>query len=347
MSQDITSILAARQCYTPARSPRSALSGGFPGARPLALALILLGSPKILNATDQEGPKVEDSENHASAGRSEATLRLSQLVREARWSEAAELAEQLVGQPPHEPMVFYWLGEARLQLGNPIGSIQALRSAQHLGLNTRPLHETLGTAYYAVYQFKLFEDQMHRVIEIDPRASRPWYNLGRYYESARSDFSGALKFFQKAKELEPEDEKSWAHIGYCLEFSGRIDEARRAYATSVALVESRRVQLSLPYQGLSRLLAEDEPERALQFAEKAVQIEPNADSSRLVLAKVYERLGRLPEAVTELREAVRLNPTNLVPRRMLARFYARLGKEDAAQEELKMIQEISQVYGTR
>jgi hypothetical protein len=104
MSQDVTSILAAHRCHTPARSPHSALSGGFAGALPLALALVLLGSPKILNATDQEGPKVEDSENHASAGRSEATLRLSQLVTEARWSEAAELAEQLVGQLPHEPM---------------------------------------------------------------------------------------------------------------------------------------------------------------------------------------------------------------------------------------------------
>lgn len=339
-------------CLAPHRSIWAALNGWFPAAPFLAVALILLGLPKTLTGMEQETPEVESqhhlSESNAPAGRSsQATLRLSQLVKEKRWSEVAELAESLVGKLPQEPMVFFWLGEARLQMGNSIGSIQALRSAQHLGLDTRPLHETLGAAYYAVYQFKLFEDQMHRVIEIDPRASRPWYNLGRYYESARSDFSGALKFFEKAKELEPEDEKSWAHIGYCLEVSGRVDEARRAYATAISLVETRRVRLSLPYQGLSRLLMENQPESALQFAQKAVQMEPDADSNRLALAKAYERLGKLPEAVTELREAIRLNPTDLVPRRLLVRFYAQLGREDAAREELKTIQEISQVYGTR
>jgi tetratricopeptide (TPR) repeat protein len=299
----------------------------------------------------QGRPEVEDahhsSERDAPAGRSEATLRLSQLVREERWSEAAELAEQLVQELPHDPMVFYWLGEARLHLDNPIGSIQALRSAERLGLDTRFLHEALGTAYYTVYQFKLFEEQMNKVIQIDPRASRPWYNLGRYYESARSDLSGALKFFEKAKELDPEDEKSWAHIGYCLEASGRTEEAHRAYAAAITLVERKRERLSLPYQGLARLSLEAEPERALDFAHKAVQMEPNSDSNRLVLAKVYQRLGKLSEAVAELREAIRLNPTNLAPRHVLARIYTRLGKAEAAQAEMRMIEEISSVYGVR
>jgi Flp pilus assembly protein TadD len=273
--------------------------------------------------------------------------RLSELAREERWSEAAALAEQLVQESPHDPMVFYWLGAARLHLDNPIGAIQALRSAERLGLDTRPLHETLGAAYYAVYQFKLFEAQMNRAIEIDPRASRPWYNLGRYYESARSDFSGALKLFEKAKELDPEDEKSWAHIGFCQEASGRNEEARRAYETAITLVESKHVQLSLPYQGLARLSMEGETARALPFAQKAVQMEPNSDANHLVLAKVYQRLGNLPQAVLELREAIRLNPTDPAPRQVLARIYSRLGRHDDAEAELKMVHELNQVYGAR
>ncbi|MEW5979640.1 MAG: tetratricopeptide repeat protein [Acidobacteriota bacterium] len=316
-----------------------------------ALVLVLLGPPSILAVAGEERPDVKAStalsEKHGPAASPVATGKLSQLVREERWREAAELAEALAKELPYDPMVFYWLGEARLQLGNPIGSVQALRSAQRLGLDTKSLHETLGAAYYALYQFKLFEDQMQRAIEIDPRASRPWYNLGRYYETARGDFTGALKFFEKAKEMEPEDEKSWAHTGFCLEVSGRIDEARRAYETAIALVESKGVQWSLPHQGMSRLLIGDQPESALQFARKAVQIEPNVDSNHLVLARAYEKLGKLREAVSELGEAIRLSPTNLVPRRVLARIYGLLGMKDAAQNELKMIQEITQVYGAR
>jgi tetratricopeptide (TPR) repeat protein len=272
---------------------------------------------------------------------------LAQLAREEHWKELRDIAEKRVQAVPGDVAAFYWLGEARLHLDNPIGAIQALRSAERLGLNTEFSHESLGVAYSAVYQYRLFEEQMKKAIGIDSRAARPWYYLGRYYESVRGDAAGALKLFSKARDLDAEDPQTWVHMASCLETLDQPEEAQRAYTTALRLAEKKGERLSLAYQGLARLSMETAPERALDFAEKAVQMEPQTDANHLVLAKVDERLGRVPEAVKELQEAIRLNSTNIVPHQILANLYFRLGRKDAGQAELRIIREISEVYGVR
>jgi tetratricopeptide (TPR) repeat protein len=178
---------------------------------------------------------------------------LARLAREDRWNELRDLAEKWVQDVPGDATAFYWLGEARLHLDNPIGAIQALRSAERLGLNTEFLDESLGVAYSAIYQYRLFENQMKKAIAIDPRASRPWYYLGRYYESIRGDPAGALKLFGKARDLDSRDPQTWTHMGICLESLNQSEEAQRAYTTALRLAETTGERLSRAYQGLARL----------------------------------------------------------------------------------------------
>jgi tetratricopeptide (TPR) repeat protein len=272
---------------------------------------------------------------------------LAQLAREEHWTELEDIAEKRLQESPGDVTAFYWLGVARLHLDNSVGAIQALRSAERLGFNSESLHESLGVAYSAVYQYRLFEEQMKKAIGIDPRASRPWYYLGRYYESVRDAAAGALKLFGEARNRDADDPQAWAHMGVCLETLNQAEEAQRAYATTLRLAETKGERLSLTYQGLARLSMEAAPERALDFAEKAVQMEPQLDANHLVLAMVEKRLGRVPEAVKELQEAIRLNFANVVPHQILAGLYFRLGEEDAGRAELKTMREISDVYGVR
>jgi len=272
------------------------------------------------------------------------TLLLDSLRRE-EWNKAAKLGEELVREHPDNPMYCYWLGVARVSRHDPVGAIQAMRSAELLGLNTIDLHLDLGLEYYTINQFFLFQQQMEKAIEMDRNSFKPHYYMGRYRESVLDDFSGALKFFDKAVQLNPKDVKSWAHRGYCLKELGRQTDAQNAFETAIKLEEGRGERFSLPYQGMAQSLLETDPNQALEFARKAIELEPNLESNHLAMAKVYERLGKLSEAEAELQTAIQLDPSDASARFVSFRVYTRLGKHQAAQAELEAFKKVNQLYG--
>jgi Flp pilus assembly protein TadD len=276
-----------------------------------------------------------------------AAKRLSDLVNNRNWSEAESLAQALVRQEPNDPAVHYYLGLILVHFDDPVGAIRALRVAEHMGMDTAYFHQVLGIAYYNVHQFVLFEQQMDKSIALAPADYKPYFYRGRYLESVRNDFPAALEDFARASLLNPAHAESWYYQGYCLESSGRRQEARVAYEAAIKSVEETHQQFSLPDQGIARLLTDEAPGQALEFARKAVELEPEVDSNHLVMAKIYERLGRYSDAEVELQCAERLNPINAAPRFMLARIYTKAGDQKAAEAELEMFKRINRTYGSQ
>jgi tetratricopeptide (TPR) repeat protein len=273
------------------------------------------------------------------------TKQLGELVRQKRWQEAAELGKALTAKHPDDQGLQYWLGVACWRLQDPIDAIKALRSAERLGMDTANLHMVLGLAYYDFHQFVLFEAQMEKAAKLDPQNFEPLYTLGRYFEANKGDFTGALGLLDKALQLNPDHTMTLYNRGYCLEMLGRRDEAMETFRRAIDLIEKNIEAFSLPYQGMARLLLDSDPNGALWFAQRAVQVEPNVDSNHATLSKVYERLGKLSPAVQELQAAVRLSPNKSSLHYVLFRLLNKLGDENAAQEELNTFNELNAIYG--
>jgi tetratricopeptide (TPR) repeat protein len=265
-------------------------------------------------------------------------------MRQGRWAEAAPTAQALAETYPHDPNWPYWLGVARWRLEDPIRAIQALREAENRGMDTPPLHKMLGFAYYSINQFTLFEMQMEKASKLDPLDYEPSYSLGRYRESVLNDYSGALKFFERATQLKPDHSKSAYYKGHCQEMLDMWAEALDAFQGAIALVEKNRESFSLPYQGMARLLLESKTAQALDFAQKAVQLEPDLDSNHSTLARVYELQGKLPEAEQELQIAVRLSANKPGNHYVLSRLYRSLGRTEDAQAQLQTFQKLKATY---
>lgn len=271
--------------------------------------------------------------------------RLEELVRQQQWEQAARLTDELFQIYSDDPVLHYWEGVIRWQQGDRIGAVQALRLAEGLGLNTASLHKTLGMIYYGMRQFILFRQQMEKAIARDPGDHQPHYQLGRYFLSIQNNSQLALKFLEKAIELSPKHAESVYYKGYCLESLEREEEALRSYHTAIHLLEGSAHRFSGPYEGMARLLLDEDIERALGWAQKAVQLQPELDANHLILAKVYERLGKLNQAVDELQETVRLNPSHTSARYILFRLYKRLGHSEEAESELSIFKKLKAVYG--
>ena len=315
----------------------------------MAVAVVSPWSHRLKGATGQGRPQIQIDDAGPGTTPPPATpgslSRLSALVTHEQWSEAAKLAQDLTRQDPNDPAVSYYLGLTRVHFHDPIGAIRALRTAERLGMDTASFHQVLGIAYYNVHQFILFQEQMEKATALAPADYKPYFYVGQYLESVRNDFPGALRYFAKSRGLNPEHTESWYYEGYCLEMIGRLAEAQNTYETAVQSIEKRHERFSLPYQGIARLLAGEAPVQALEFARKAVDLEPNLDSNHVIMAKVYEKLGRLSDASIELQTAERLDPTNATPRFLLAHIYSKIGDRKAAETELAMFKEIKQLYG--
>ena len=268
---------------------------------------------------------------------------ISRLAHSKQWKEVAASAAEIHSKNLNDPIALYWLGISHLKLHEPVGAVQAFRAAEKLGLNTAPSHEGLALAYYDLNQFWLFEEQMKEARSLDPGDSTPDYYLGLYRLTIRSDVAGALGFFEEAIQLQPNDRKSLYQAGNCLEQLGNPAAARDHYVKAISLAQQDSDPFSWPYQGMTRLLLDDKPEAALDFAKKAVSLQPNEYSNHLILAKVYERLGNLVDAIHEAEVATVQNPTDSTSRYALYKLYRRAGDPRSA-KELRAFEEIKALY---
>ena len=265
--------------------------------------------------------------------------RLQQLVHQRDWKAALRVGEELMRTEPSNPNVHYLVGVARWQVDDKVGSIQAFHSAERMGLNTAYLHKALGLAYYGANQFRLFERQMERAIAADATDAQPFFHLGRYHESVRNDFERALSYFDEALARDPSHADSLYFRGYCLEVLQRTEEARDAYRKA-----AERGAASA-YRGVARLLADTEPETALNWATKAVRSQPEQPESHYLLARISRKLDQPEEALRSLQRAIELDPDHAEAYFLLHQIYRHLGQKAKAERALTTFKQLRAAYG--
>jgi tetratricopeptide (TPR) repeat protein len=307
-----------------------------------AVLLLVPGCLIALSAQHVKGIEAPPSQSQPGDF---AVEQLQDLIRQKRWDAAAQAFRQLAQHYGDNPKIDYWEGVVSFQRRNPIGAIVAFRKAEREGLNTVELHVSLGLAYYLIHQYFLFQQQMEKAAQLAPSDDEPFYYLGRYFESTRDNFTRALEFFNKALKLKPDNTRALYHQGYCLQMLNRKEEAEKSYERAIALTAKDGERFSWPYQGMAILLLRKDPQRALDFARKAVELEPGEPSNHVTLARVDEQLGRPLDAIVELENAAKLDPTNPAPHYILARLYRKVDNPDGAQVQLKIFQELNALYG--
>ena len=267
------------------------------------------------------------------------------LIRKDEWAAAANLAEAVTRSPVGDPVLNYLLGVVHWQRGERIEAIQRLRTAETQGLRESYLHQALGLAYYAANQFILFRQQMQLATALEPHDPRPHFHLGRHAESVAGNSAAAMRHFERAVSLDASDARSQAWLALSLERMDRREEAAERYRLAARLATTRGEMFSWPYRGLARLALGSDPSKAEEWALLGVKAEPEVADNHAVLARAYERGGKLRLAAEAASEAVRLNPDNEVSHYLLYGVLRRLGRPDAADEHLSRFRALKRVYG--
>jgi serine/threonine protein kinase/Tfp pilus assembly protein PilF len=167
---------------------------------------------------------------------------------------------------------------------------------------SRGLAETLNKNYSAAAR------EFEEAIRLNPRLFEACYLYARCW-FAQGEIEKAAEFFRKASELDPADYQSLQNLEMCLRALGRPDDALEASRECLTRVE-RYVKLHPDdvralYLGALAHLHLGHRERALEWADRALAIDPEEGTTRYNVACTYTLLGETDHALDLLEAAIR------------------------------------------
>jgi tetratricopeptide (TPR) repeat protein len=126
-------------------------------------------------------------------------------------------------------------------------------------------------------------------------------------------------------------------LGFAMEALGDDAGATANYKKSIELREQRRASFASPYVNLSALSNRiGNSDAALDYARRALDVNPNSDRALFQMAKAQETRGELNAAAESLGRAVAINPHVASYFYVLATIDRKLGKMEESRKAMEM-----------
>lgn len=193
---------------------------------------------------------------------------------------------------------------------------QPEKAEEYLRLATSPVNESLGAPQDADQQSRLHatraemfyrsgklseaEGDLKAAIALTPRLPDLHFNLAQVYESA-NDIPNAIENYRKEVEIAPRNAGAHMNLGLLLFQTGQVDAASAAFKTLHELTPSdprAGFLLAETYNALNRNLDD-----AIRLTRQGLAVMPEHKRGYVLLAQVYEKLGRTKEAREALAHA--------------------------------------------
>src|SRR6266704_1741421 len=227
---------------------------------------------------------------------------------------ARQMFERAIELDPYFAAAWAGLATAHVYLFSWGGRDPDLQKAHNASTRALELDPELADAHIAAGQSFSMEQrygeaaaEFERAIELDPTLFDAYYYYARSCFKA-GDLDKALKLFEKAQSVRPEDYQSAALIAAVLRQLGRSDEAQRADRLAI---ESINTHLELnPKEarafnlGAIILARLGEVERAKQWNERATFLAPDDDAILYNASCVFAVLGEEDQALAGLQRAI-------------------------------------------
>lgn len=279
------------------------------------------------------------------AGFAQARALGFELVRAARFEEAAELFFALAGRRPDDAAALYGAALAAFNAKRAAEAEPFARRAAEAALAGGGAREGAADAHVllAVVLAVRGDDAgalkaARRAAELAPRNFDAQFTLGRALYGA-NDAAGAARAFRTAVALRPGDARALFFLATTLERAGDDAEALTAYKELVRL----RPDGAEGHVGLGVLLVKKggaNVEEGIPELVRALEIDPNLYEARVTLGRALVTRGRAAEAVEHLKRAAALAPENPEPHYQLSLAYRRLGRREEADAESAIVRRI-------
>jgi tetratricopeptide (TPR) repeat protein len=204
--------------------------------------------------------------------------------------------------------------------------------------------QVVGADYVVLGDFPDADKWFTKSVQWDPTSVLGWYYLGRTkYNENR--FEEAVEAFQRCLKLEPRHIKAEDNLGLSYQALGRRDDALQAYRNAIDWQADIKTKNPGPWIDMGGLFLEaNQPEKAVEYLRKAVEIAPDDPKAHQQLGKAHFNLNDLPKALIELEKAVDLAPNNAPVHYVLAQVYRKQGLQEKAKAEFDRYAKLSATH---
>jgi tetratricopeptide (TPR) repeat protein len=266
-------------------------------------------------------------------------------IRAGRFKEVEPLLGEYVKQRPKSSWGWYALGYSLFAQQKIGDSINALAKSLELDIRNAEAHKTLGRNLMIIGRFDAAQVEFEQALRYKPDSAEIHYNLGRLF-SIQDNWEPARKALEAALRIDPSYIEALDALGFALEALGDDEGAVANYEAAVALNDSRKGTFASAHVNLSAYYNRTgDTEKALDYARRALALDPKSDRAWFQKGRADERRGSLEEAVEALNQAITLNARASSYYYVLAGVYRRLGRTDDSRKALEAFRRLEQESG--
>lgn len=232
--------------------------------------------------------------------------RAIELLRQEKPAEARAELEAIVKAEPGNAQAEAYLAAAELHTGDVEAAIARASRLLQADPDNIDLHELLGQAHMLNRDWAPAEKEWRAVLAARPNSEEAHFQLANALLQL-GHFQEGLQEVTRAVEINPRRSDARALRGNTLASLGRMEEAANEWNLALARDANNPAALA----GLAVSLRDREPEYALEYARRAVEISNwNALGPIRILALVYRARGEFHQAREVLQKAVLKFPDN-------------------------------------
>jgi tetratricopeptide (TPR) repeat protein len=239
--------------------------------------------------------------------------------KEGRLAFAREALEQAALARPEDVTLLLDLARVSHEERDYKGALGYLAHARALAPDNARVHFFFGIVCVDMDLGAEAYKSLKEAVRLDPDNPAINYAMGAV-ALQRKDPGEALPYFRKYAELKPDDPRGPYAIGIA---AFRAKDYATARAQLLPAAERRETAAVANYLLARMARVENDFEKALAFARRAVDAKPDYADSYSELGLVYMHLGRLHEAEKALDRCLELEPDHYLGNMQLALLYAR------------------------
>jgi len=292
-------------------------------------------------------------------------------ISEHKYGDAAEVLDKATNLAPQEPGSWFLRGLAHYELYEPDKAVESFQRAVRLSPTDENVQLYLGKAQIQGRDYKGAAATLEKLSRTRPSDPVVLYNLGvahmklmlgdveRLSEAAphsyllhlllaqdaetRGDDEAAARFYRQALHANPSAAGVHYALGSIYANSGKNEEAVQEFQEELKL----NANDSLALWKLGEVTLRSDPQRAVEYLQQALKLDPDLPQARLAYGRALLRLGEVNPAIEQLRQVERLAPEEDSVHYHLAAAYRRLGRQAEADAELARFKTLSKEKSQR
>lgn len=237
-------------------------------------------------------------------------------------SQAISAAGCAVAGDPANDALHTELGMAYFHAGRFDEALASFHEAIRLDPNAAAAYNGLGRVYYHSGPAEAAIAAYERAIDIDPDYRDAYWGLGILYYAQIGNFDAAISTFEQALAHNPAEVSFHNGLGNTYTRMGRYEDAIAAFQGA----DPANPEVQIIYFHLKRY------DDAIAACQREIAIQP-AHSPHRILGFIYFLQERYEESIAQLEQSIALEPNDYEARGALARVYDQVGRLPDAEEQ--------------